>query len=649
MNQRLRRPPPRIESLERRTLFATLPPGFSDAAVAVGLTRPVAVDVAADGRVFVTEQAGTVRVIKNGALLPAPFVELNVNSTGERGVDGIALDPQFHLNGYVYVYYTAKTPNLHNRVSRFTAAGDVALPGSETVIFDLDRLDPGSSVHNGGALHFGADGKLYVATGENGSGDKAQSLNTTLGKLLRINPDGSIPADNPFFSQTTGNNRAIWALGLRNPYTFDIDRNTGRTFINDVGEATWEEINEATAGDNFGWPREEGPGTNPAFTQPLYAYHHKQGEPTGCAIVGGTFYDPPAGAGSPGAFPAEYSGDYFFADGCDAWIWRLDRETNVASPFASEIGPGFSLTTAADGAMYYVAYNQGEVRKVSFAEPGAPVVVTAPANASVAAGRPVTFSVSASGQEPLTYQWQRDGVDIPGATSAAYTIDAASSADNGATFRAVVSNALGSITSAAATLTVVVDAPPVPTILAPTEGSLYTAGGVLRFRGAATDAEDGRIPASAFSWRIDFHHNEHFHPFLPETPGRRAGRARIPTTGETSANVWYRVHLTVTDSAGVSSTTFRDVRPRTATISLQTNVPGLALFLDGQPVAAPHTFTSVVGLKRTLEAPATQIVDGITYTFRGWGGKKKALLELKTPRADRTYTAIYKPAPVAAG
>lgn len=628
------------ERLEPRALFANLLPGFSDTAVAGGLERPVSLEPAPDGRIFVTEQRGRVRVVKDGALLPTPFIELNVSSGGERGVQGVVLDPQFAVNHYVYVYYTARTPYVHNRVSRFTADGDVAAAGSETVIFELDRLDPSSEIHNGGGLRFGADGKLYVTSGENGDSGKAQSLSTTLGKVLRINPDGTIPDDNPFLAQTTGNNRAIWALGLRNPFTFDIERDTGRTFVNDVGQATWEEIDQASPGANFGWPREEGPGGNPAFVQPLYAYHHDRGEPTGCAIAGGTFYDPPAGATAP--FPSQYAGDYFFADGCAGWIWRLDRETGSASPFASDLGPAFSLTTGPDGSLYYVAYIQGEVRKVAFAEPGPPVIANGPVAQLVAQGRPATFSVEAFGQEPLAYQWQRDGADIPGATAPTFTLDAPAASDNGATFRVVVTNPLGTVTSAAAPLTVVVDAPPVVTILSPAEGSLYTAGGILRFRGAATDPEDRKLPPSAFSWRVDFHHDEHLHPFLPETPGRRAGRLRIPSTGETSSNVWYRVHLTVTDSAGVSTTTFRDVRPRTATISVGASVPGASLSLDGQPTAAPFTFAGVVGLRRTLDAPATQVIDGVTYAFRGWGTRKAPVLELRTPRRDRAYTAVYE-------
>jgi glucose/arabinose dehydrogenase len=633
-----------LDALEPRTLLASLPAGFSDTTVASGLDHPVALDFAPDGRVFVTEQKGDVRVIKNGALLPTPFVSLDVSSAGERGADGIVLDPDFASNHFVYVYHTAKTPRVHNRVSRFTDGGDVAAPGSETVVFDLDNLDAGSFIHNGGAMRFGADGKLYVAAGENGDSAKAQSLTTTLGKVLRINPDGSIPADNPFYNTATGNNRAIWAYGLRNPFTMDVERGTGRVLVNDVGQATWEEIDDATApGANFGWPRAEGPGTDAGLTAPLFAYHHNRDDPTGCAIGGGTFYDPPAGAA--GAFPADIAGDYFFSDACNPWVWKLDRETNQVTEFATNIGPALNLSTAPGGSLYYVTYIQGEVRKISFAEAGAPVIATPPAAQSVAAGQPATFSVEATGQEPLAYQWQRDGADIPGATASSFTLGTTSAADSGAAFRVVVTNALGSVTSAAATLTVVTDAPPVPTILTPAEGRLYSAGQVLRFKGAATDAEDGKLSPRAFSWRIDFHHDEHLHPFMPETPGKRGGAVRIPREGETSANVWYRVHLTVTDSAGLTATTFRDVHPRTATVTVGATTSGLTVNLDGQPMTTPFSFVGVTGMRRTLEAPASQVVGGVTYVFQSWGRKRGARQELITPRSDRTYNAVFDSQP----
>ena len=228
---------------------------------------------APDGRLFVAEQGGRLRVIKNGALLPTEFLSVTTTSSGERGLLGIAFDPNFASNHFVYVYYTATSPTVHNRVSRFIANGDVAVPGSESVILELNPLSDATN-HNGGAIHFGLDGKLYIGVGENANGANAQTLSNLLGKMLRINPDGSIPSDNPFFTTASGDNRAIWALGLRNPFTFAIEPTTGRLFINDVGENSQEEINDGIAGSNYGWPATEGPTSNPNFRSPLFAYGH---------------------------------------------------------------------------------------------------------------------------------------------------------------------------------------------------------------------------------------------------------------------------------------------------------------------------------------------------------------------------------------
>ena len=230
---------------------ATVPPGFTDSLVAAGLNNPTAMALAPDGRIFVCEQGGALRVIKNGALLPTPFLTVPVDSSGERGLLGVAFDPNFVSNQLVYIYYTATTPTLHNRISRFTAAGDVAMAG-ETFVMDLDNLSTATN-HNGGALHFGPDGYLYVAVGDNANASNAETLANRLGKMLRISSTGTIPTDNPFFNTAAGDNRAIWALGLRNPFTFSFQPTVGRMFINDVGQSTWEEINDGIAGSNYGW------------------------------------------------------------------------------------------------------------------------------------------------------------------------------------------------------------------------------------------------------------------------------------------------------------------------------------------------------------------------------------------------------------
>ena len=150
-----------VEWLEPRVLFASVPAGFADEQVVTGLSNPTAMAFAPDGRLFVAEQGGTLRVIQNGTLLATPFVTLTVDSTNERGLLGVAFDPSFATNNFVYVYYTVPGASAHNRISRFTASGNTAVPGSELPVLDLENL--GATNHNGGAIHFGADGKLYVS------------------------------------------------------------------------------------------------------------------------------------------------------------------------------------------------------------------------------------------------------------------------------------------------------------------------------------------------------------------------------------------------------------------------------------------------------------------------------------------------------
>src|SRR6187455_1146011 len=275
---------------------ATLPTGFTESQVVTGLSNPTAMAFAPDGRLFVCLQGGQLRVVKNNALLPTPFLSVTVNSSGERGLLGVTFDPQFATNNFVYVYYTATTPAIHNRVSRFTANGDVAVAGSEVVLFDLNNLSSATN-HNGGAMHFGPDGKLYISVGENANSANSQTLANLLGKMLRLNADGTIPDDNPFVGTATGLSRAIWAMGLRNPFTFAFQPGSGRMFINDVGENSFEEINDGIAGSNYGWPQREGAtGTTPTgpgtVRDPFYTYAHGSGTFQGLAITGGAFYNP---------------------------------------------------------------------------------------------------------------------------------------------------------------------------------------------------------------------------------------------------------------------------------------------------------------------------------------------------------------------
>lgn len=369
--------------VDTRLGAATLPPGFSESVIASGLHNPTAMAFAPDGRLFVCEQGGKLRVIKGGTLLPAPFTTLTVDANGERGLLGVAFDPAFQTNHFVYVYYTAPAPGTHNRVSRFTANGDVAVAGSEVAVVDLDPLS-GATNHNGGAIRFGLDSKLYIAVGDNANGNNSQTLANRLGKILRINSDGSIPTDNPFYATAVGANRSIWAMGLRNPFTFAVQAFSGKIFINDVGQISWEEIDLGQAGANYGWPITEGVASDPRFMNPLYAYNHS----SGCAIAGGAFNTPLTTR-----YPTSYLNSYFFADLCGGWIHRRTNAGTVSN-FSDGISSPVDLKVSDDGWLYYLARGTGPstgvVVRIDYA--GAPVV-TVTANGSHG---PLTLTPGAS-------------------------------------------------------------------------------------------------------------------------------------------------------------------------------------------------------------------------------------------------------------
>jgi glucose/arabinose dehydrogenase len=279
----------------------------------------------------------------------------------------VAFDPSYLSNGRVYVYYTV--PNgpdgssaAFNRISRFTAVdadpgpayvpGLTAAAGSEVVLLNLEPLT-GATNHNGGAIHFGPDGRLYAAVGENASSSNSQTLSNLKGKILRLSSDGSPPSNNPFF--TNDNIRQprdyIWALGLRNPFTTAFDFTAGLFYINDVGQNTWEEVNQGVAGANYGWPTYEGPESDPNFgTPPIYSYSHfASGSNGGEVVSGGTFY-----RSGVAQFPSQYVGKYFFADGGRGWIRTLDPSTKTSSVFATSVDFPVDLKVGPDGSLYYL-------------------------------------------------------------------------------------------------------------------------------------------------------------------------------------------------------------------------------------------------------------------------------------------------------
>jgi len=309
------------------------PSGYAWQEVVSGLNIPTGLVNAGDGsgRLFILEQGGLVRILKDGTILPAPFLDLTqkVSCCGERGLLGLAFHPRYSENGYFYVDYTGKENNqLYTFIVRYRVSGnnpDVADPNSEMRLLQIEQ--PYQN-HNGGQLQFGPDGYLYIAMGDGGSeGDpdgRGQSLQTLLGKILRIDVDQSqpysIPPDNPFANG--GGLPEIWAYGLRNPWRFSFDKLNGDVYICDVGQDAWEEIDYmpagSPAGENFGWNYFEGShpyrGSPPAgatFVTPVVEYSHELGK----SVTGGYVYR--------GINLLAWYGVYLYGDYGSGRVWGL--------------------------------------------------------------------------------------------------------------------------------------------------------------------------------------------------------------------------------------------------------------------------------------------------------------------------------------
>ena len=377
---------------------ATVPPGYVEQTIG-GLSSPTAMTFADDGTLFIAEQGGDLRVARRGVLADQPFVHVSTDSSGERGLLGVALAPGFPGNNRLYIYYTVPGSPAHNRVSWFAADGDVA-GGGEHVIIDLPNLGPTN--HNGGALHFGNDGQLYIGVGENATGSNAQSLATPLGKLLRVTPDGAPSDGNPFADGPDGNDDRIWAYGLRNPFTFAVRPSDGHIFIDDVGQNTWEEIDDGIAGANYGWPQTEGPTTATGITGPIYSYNHDDGS---CAIAGGTFFES-------NALGPSYTGRYFFSDLCSGWIKAFSPSDGSVIDLASGVGNPVDLRTGPDGALWYLAHGDGVVGRITIDNnrPRTFFLRNSPSTGPASS----TFTFGSQRDVPLFCDWDGNGTDTVG-------------------------------------------------------------------------------------------------------------------------------------------------------------------------------------------------------------------------------------------
>ena len=558
-------------------------PGFtSEVVTTLPQFLPVGVTWASDGRMFIWQRNGVIRVYKNGQLLPTPFLDIsaNVNQFDDRGMLGLALHPNFLVNGYVYVIYVREdggnindeTPKI-GRLSRFIANAqnpDVALPNSETVLMTIPN---DFHHHANGTLRFGPDGKLFVGHGEDttaGGVDAhafvAQDLNDLRGKILRITEDGNAPGDNPFDDGTNSIRSKVYSYGLRNPFRFTLHPVSGEPYLGDVGWNDWEEFDRGR-GKNFGWPCYEGvnpqtdyqnafpaqcaPLISSVVTAPLLSYPHP-GTPgagnapfVGNTAIGGPFY-------TATLYPEVYRNTWFITDYVEGWMRRMvfDGAGNMTGTvsFATGLSGPVDLELGPDGMLYYVSIITGQVVRIRYNGP------TAVASATPTSGySQLTVSFSSAGSSspnstPLTYLWDFGDGQTSTAANPSHTYVSSTVR----TFTAKLTVTTSTSQSASATVKVTVGSlPPTATIQSPINATGVLPGQTIAYQGSATDPDDGTIPSTGLSWIILLHHNDHTHTQLFTTGPTGSAAIQYHGIGTYS----YEFRLTATDSSGLTHTT----------------------------------------------------------------------------------------------
>ena len=699
----------------------TLPGGFSDVKV-TDSHLPTALAFTPDGRMVVAGKSGQVYLYdRSGNNLAKPeAMNLTVCHNSERGLLGVAVDPRFGTagNNYVYFYYTHKRSacpdkrpgdprNPYNRVSRFEMVGDTIVKSSEEVL--IDGIPSPNGNHNAGDLHFGNDGKLYVSVGDGAcdyvqktkcqyENDASRDGNILLGKILRINPDGTIPTDNPYTgpdSAPCSNEgggiaqagqgekcRETFVSGFRNPFRFAIDPDAEETrlFINDVGGQRWEEVDEAVfgangtldSGNDYGWNVCEGRHDNPyrggqancdgaTYTGPVHEYNHG----TGCESITASAFVP-----DDARWPDGFEDAYLYGDFVCGRIFSLTpsdggyaRTTfagglGLRTPVAMDFGPYKSTRKA----LYYASFEDGGmIRRISY-EAGNqdPVAALRTANGKSYSPNP-TMSFDASGStdaegQTLTYEWDfnsdgdvDDTTEGPGGATNDWTFAERKEYNVSVTVRDDTTG----VSDPPARMTVYPgNTPPnTPSITSPADESTFTvppkegdaAQQNITATGSATDPDDDAV---TLEWEVLQHHDaNHSHPYDNGAGGSFAFPGAEPEglySTEPQEN-YLELRLVARDSLGLASEpTTIQLRPKTVDLRFVPNPSDLKLVIAGKTFRGPQTLTSWVGYDMNVAAPRQRARDGRTWAFKSWSDGEATSHTIDSPEGPQTYTATFR-------
>ncbi len=635
-----------------------LPAEFDRTTVVSGLNEPTDFElIMHDGddshvhQILFTEKSGAIKLFDTHTKQLTTLTKLTVQTSGgERGLIGVEVDPNYWNEGeagYQKIYVAYTNAANFDQLSSFTFDG-VTLSGEQKLV---ESTLPANDFHHGGEIEFDVTGQYILwAVGNNTRPtENSQDLTNIHGKILRLNRDGSGAVDNPFYEEGGDENtNRIYALGMRNPFRFAVDPDNGAILSGDVGEYTWEELNLVRPGANYGWPQAEGPQPGSGFADPLYAYKHTLATNTGSITAVAVYDDGNLPPGQKKVLIADYS---------LGWIKELTFDDQYTSLIGertidSSAGAVVKLTQGPNGAIYQLNIYPGVLSIITPSDGNRTPVAVINASETSGPGSSLVVEFDAtSSTDPdgdnLTYVWnfgngQTSTEDKPTVTftnTAGFT---------SYTVTLTVSDELGKQSTATQQI-VVGSTPPAADFDVPTgEDWKYNAGDTVSFHATGTDLEDrpdgSELPASAFSWTVEFRHADHKHPFINEVTGADLAFT-VPVDYDQLANTWYRVILTVTDSSGLKTVVTKDINPNLVTLTFGSNVPGAKYTLDGIPHTGTHTEQVVVGVERTLGAMSPQTINGQQYVFGSWSNGQDSTHVITTPDTDGSYTINYVPAP----
>lgn len=668
----------------------TYPAGFEERTVASNLTGPTTAAWAPDGRLFVAEKAGKLKVVPAGGGAASTILDLSgqVNSYWDRGLLGLALDSNFASNRYVYLLYTREvapmTPDgsgaMVSRLTRITVNPDnsVQNPAApETILLGsyasgtcpapsntLDCIPSEGASHSIGTVRSAPDGTLWVGSGDASSFGAVDPLalgtydeRSFRGKILHVDRAGRGLARHPFCPTNANLDNTctkLHAKGFRNPFRFTL-RPGGGLAVGDVGWNTREEVDliGEGGGNSYGWPCYEGTirtpgyrdrsecateyakeGTSSAHLGPAHDYVHEGSS----SVLAGPEY-------SGDQYPNGYRGTLFFGDYSKGFVRRLeiDAQNRVTAVRDFALGwTGTALEAAPNGDLVYVSFGTGaagtgSVKRIVYSPGNASPVAVASATPDF--GQPplrVQFDASGSSDrdgDALTYQWDfGDGTTGTGVRPA-HTYTAAGSY----TARLTVSDGRGLTGSETVTI-VVGNEPPTPTIEAPVAGSLFRAGQTVNLRGSATDPEDGPLPSSALSWHVVLIHIDHVHVVGDFTGAQASFLAR----DDHDADSYYEVTLTARDSRGQTASRTREVRPQTTDVSVTSSPPGAPITWAGSGATAPLQTRAAVGFRTTVSAADSFVRQGRLLRFDSWSDGGPRAHDITVPATPVAVEARYR-------